>query len=174
TGNDLDLAIRGEGFFVVNSGKGDGNEKLRFTRDGRFTLNASNQIVMATTGMQVLDENDLAIEVRPGAVLRIDPSGLVFEDEKPLARIQVAAIPNRTSLRKAGDGMFASNSNAQNSRLPATANLEQGFVESSAVDPILALSHMVNLTKTVQANARMLQFHDSLMDQVINRVGRIA
>ena len=174
TGNDLDLAIRGEGFFVVNSGKGEGNNKLRFTRDGRMTLNANNQIVMAATGMQILDRNDLPIEIEPGADLRIDPSGLVFENEEPITEIQIAAIPNRESLRKAGDNTFLLNSNAQGSRLQADVSLEQGYIESSAVDPIMALNEMINLTKAAQANAKMIQFHDNLMDRAINRFGRVA
>ena len=54
TGNDLDLAIEGEGFFVVRS-TSPGNEQLRLTHDGRFTPNTAGELSMAGTGMSLLD-----------------------------------------------------------------------------------------------------------------------
>jgi flagellar basal-body rod protein FlgG len=98
----------------------------------------------------------------------------VYQDGAPVARIQVTALPDRSQLKKAGDNLFMFTGAAQISRHPANARLLQGYVESSAVDPILALNEMINMTKAVQANARMLQFHDHLMDQAVNTLGRVA
>lgn len=174
TGNALDVAIRGKGFFVVTTGKGRGAEHLRFTRDGRFALNPRGELVMAASGMPVLGENDQTITLTNGAGVRIDASGVVRENGARVGRIQVVVIPDNGSIHKAGDNVFMANGNAQVNRRPAAARLEQGFIEASAVDPILSLNAMINATKAVQANIKMIQFHDNLMDQAINRLGRVA
>jgi len=174
TGNALDVAIRGEGFFVVNSGEGKGNERLRFTRDGRFTLNANGELVMAATGMQVLDDKDQRIRLEPGSAVSIDSAGRIHQDGQPVARLQVAAAPSVASLRKAGSNLFMLNNTAQVSRQVSPVLLEQGFVEQSAVDPIATLNELINTTRAIDANTRMMQYHDTLTDQVINRVGRVA
>jgi len=174
TGNDLDLAIRGEGFFVVAGGEGEGNERLRFTRDGRFTLNDRGELVMATTGMQVLDRNDQPIRIRPGARVRIDAGGRVFQNETEAAQLQVVAVPDRSSLRKTGENLFMFDGAAQTSRQVASVRLEQGAIEASAVDPIMALNELIGASKTAQSNSQMIQYHDTLNDQTINRFGRVA
>src|SRR5690606_21363941 len=50
----LDLALQGDGFFVVDSGRGEDDERLRLSRDGRFTIDARGTLVRSTDGLPVL------------------------------------------------------------------------------------------------------------------------
>lgn len=174
TGRPLDVAIRGEGFFVVNSGRGEGAERLRFTRDGRFMLNASGDMVMSATGMQVLDVNDRPINLAGGGDVRIESTGEVVQDGDVVARIQVTQIPEQSQLRKAGDNLFMLTNTAQVSRRLASVALEQGFVESSTVDPVTDLNAVISAGRNAQANTKMMQYHDQLMNLAINTMGRVA
>ena len=57
---------------------------------------------------------------------------------------------------------------------PASGRLIQGHLESSAVDPIMALDALIGTTKAIQANAKMMQYHDHIMGQAVNTLGRVA
>lgn len=173
TGNALDLAITGDGFFVVSTGKGTGPEQLRFTRDGRFTLNAQGELVMASTGMKVLDVNDQPIRLDPTLDVQIDSNGEISQNGEVVARLQVASPTDPSLLRKAGDNLLRFAEGASPTRTPALGQLHQGYVEGSAVDPILAMNAMISASKSLQSNATLMQYHDHIMGQAINTFGRV-
>lgn len=164
TNNPLDVAIRGDGFFVVESGL--------LTRDGRFTLDETGTLVMATTGKTVLDENHQPIQLDPSADTRIDTNGEVTQHGRVIARLQVVEPAAPNLLRKVGDSLLRVE--GQIALVPAHGSVVQGHVESSAVDPILSMNDMINASKSVAYNATMMQYHDHIMDQAINTFGRVA
>jgi flagellar basal-body rod protein FlgG len=88
TSNDLDLAIKGDGFFVVRSETTDGADRLRMTRDGRFTISSKGQLVMASSGMPVLDVQNRPIEVPARAT---SPSTPTARSATTVARSQGSA-----------------------------------------------------------------------------------
>jgi flagellar basal-body rod protein FlgF len=177
TTNDLDLAIQGDGFFVMHNGQSGTsvNEPLRFTRDGRLTLNSCGELVHVATGMRVMDVSDLPIRLDRHAKLAIDSDGTVRQNGAAVARIQVSTVADETQLVKEGGNVMrlAPNSAAPR-RLPAAGAIRQGYVESSAVDPIAALNKMILTSKAIEANATMMQYHDNLLGQAVNTFGRVA
>lgn len=174
--NDLDCAIQDDGFFVIHTGKpGGGADNLRFTRDGRFTLNSRNEIVLAANGLRVLDVNDQPIRLTPGLKTLIGPDGTITQNGVEAARLQVSTVADKTRITKAGDGLLRMAPEGERAaRVQATGTIRQGMVENSAVDPILALNDMINASKAVQANSTMMQYHDNLLGQAINTLGRVA
>lgn len=177
THNDLDLAIQGDGFFVVHNGRSGGvADTLRFTRDGRLTLNAAGELVTVAGGLRVMDANDQPIHLDRGAKLRIDGDGNVLQNGAAVAKIQISSVADKAQITKEGENLlrFASPGNRNAKRQPASGGVKQGFVENSAVDPILALNSMINASKAVQANALMMQYHDNIMGQAINTFARVA
>lgn len=170
THNNLDLAIEGDGFFVTSNGKGNGASNLRLTRDGRLTLNASNELVMTASGMRVLDVNDQPIRLDPAAQVRIDADGTIRQNDDEVAQIQITQPADASSITKAGDNLLRFSGKRQ----PAPGSVRQGALESSAVDPILTLNDMINASKSVQANATMMQYQDHILGQAINTFGRVA
>lgn len=175
TGNDLDLAIEGRGFFVVDAGNGQ-TPALRFTRDGRFTLNAAGELVMTATGHRVLDADDQPIALDRSQPAAIDGKGAITQDGEVVATIQIADARNSASLVKDGDNLLRLKDARDMTRLriPATGAVQQRHVETSAVDPVIALNALINASKAVQANITMLQYHDNILGQVINTYGRVA
>ena len=91
TGNPLDLALNGQGFFVVQ----DGDGQLRLTRDVRFTMDANGPLVMANNGMAVLDVRNRPIRLDRGLQVEINARGDV-EHLRPVvatARLQPPPPP---------------------------------------------------------------------------------
>jgi flagellar basal body rod protein FlgG len=174
TGNPLDVAIDGEGYFVVAGDKNDGAGSFRLTRDGRFTLNSGGELVMAATGRRVLDVNGRAIELDPAAPVEINADGTITQNGAVAAQLQIVAPADPRSLEKAGDNLLRVAGDDRGLLQPATGQIRQGHLEDSAVDPILALNELISATKAAQASAQMMQYHDQIAGQAIGTFGRVA
>lgn len=177
TGQPLDVAIQGEGFFVVRSAASGRTDTIRLTRDGRFTLDAAGRLVSASTGMPVLNSANGVInvggpDVRPERVT-INGDGVVEVDGDPVGRLQVVDVADRTSLKKVGDGQFAITPQAYGSRRPATGIVRQGTLELSGVEPVTAMLAVQTAARTVSAATSMIQTQDRMMERAINTFGRV-
>ncbi|MDY7107874.1 MAG: flagellar hook-basal body protein [Planctomycetota bacterium] len=174
TEGDLDLALEGEGLFVIGDGRGTGPEHLRFTRDGRFTLNPDGELVMAANSMRVLDRDDLPIRLDSNATVRIDEQGVISQNGAAVAELKIVAAPHAERLAKAGDNLLRLADGAPMPQERAAGRVRQGYTESSAVDPILTLNSMMSAAKAARSNLRMIQYHDNILEKAFNTFGRVA
>lgn len=170
TGNPLDAAVRGEGFFTVRVGS-----DVRYTRDGRFTLNADNELVMVAGGgrAKVLDENGGPIVLLPPSAGKpvIGPDGSVRQGQTVVGKLDLAEFDDRNTLRKVGTNLFqATGGRARSAR---HSNVLAGFVEQSTVDPVAGLATLIEVSRAYQLNANMVSLQDSTIGQAVSRVGRI-
>lgn len=168
--NDLDLAILGPGFFTV----GDPSNPV-LTRDGRLTMNAQGVLVMATTGLPVLDEQGRPITLDPtGGPVSVGADGLLAQDGVPIARIRVAEVPDLDALVKVGQGLFALASGQPPTLLPALGRVRQHATEQSGVNEIDAMMGITSASKAAQSNLGMIDMQNRLLDRLVNTFGRIA
>ena len=174
TSNDLDVAIEGEGYLVVRTGNGTGPQDIRLTRDGRMSLTAKGELVMTSTGMRVLNTADQPIRLDEAQKVLIRSNGDVVQDGRIQATLQLVAPQDPGEVVKAGDNVFRHRSGGQIARRAADGRLLQRYVEQSAVNPITTLKDLVASVKSVQANIKMMQYHDHIMGQAVNTLGRVA
>lgn len=174
TGNDLDLAIRGEGFFTLLDERHKGQNRLRLTRDGRFTLDPSGRLVSVTHGMPVVGTDGLPIRLTGSGPVSVRPDGLVEQDGAKAGELSLVVLRNRGALRKNPDGLFVANATEMANRTQAPGHVEQGAVEEAAVNEIAALMAIESASRDAQANLGMIGYQDRLMDQAINRFARVA
>lgn len=174
TRNPLDLAIEGDGFFTVSvSDRGAPADRLRFTRDGRFTRDASGYLAMSTTGHRVLDDAGQPVRLNDAGKIDVDGNGDVRVGGRRVARLGIVATPDQSQMTKDGHGLFRFGAGALSARTDASGAVRQGFVESSAVDPIMALNELVTATKFADASAKLMQYHDNILGQAVNTLGRV-
>lgn len=174
TRNPLDVALLGEGFFVVDSGGGAGDARLRFTRDGRFALNADGALVTASGGLAVLDDAGDAITLEPAQPATIDDRGQIHQGGQVVAQLGVTAPADPDALRKLGDNLYGFAPGRSATRRAVEARLKSGAIESSGVDPIRGMLAVTNASGAVQSNTRMIQIQDEMMARAINTFGRIS
>lgn len=176
TGNALDAAIRGSGFFVMQAEGSGGEQRVRLTRDGRFTLDENGRLVGSATGLAVLDESGRTITVdRAAGGLAINRDGTLSQNGRAIAKIQVSETPDAWSLRKIGNNLFEPTASQANQLSPAAnAEVIGGSLEQSGVDPVRAIMGVTSAGSAVSSNARMMQLHDELMGRAINTFGRIS
>jgi flagellar basal-body rod protein FlgG len=106
TGNSLDLAIEGKGFFEIHDG-----ENIYFSRQGNFTLDAMGRLTTAT-GMAVAGlGGDIRLQ---SAQVRIDSLGRIYEKDQQVAQLKLIAFQNAVRLTPAGEGRYtAANASIQ-------------------------------------------------------------
>ncbi len=162
----LDVAIEGEGFLRVESSSGEG--KTLLTRDGRMTRNAQNELVMASTGMRVLDEGGSPIEIEGAGEIKINGDGRIEQNGQVVARLGLASADERT-IRPMGHGVFEA---PQGVIGRGSGRIIQFGVEESGVDEVRALMAMSNSSREVEANVDLMRAHDRLSQRAIEALGR--
>ena len=171
TGNPLDVAIQGNGFFKVT----DGN-KVSLTRDGRFMVNQVGHLVMTNNGaQQVLDQKDLPIQFdvkQAGKLVAVNEVGQITQDGVPVATIGLHDITDSSKLKKIG-GNLMSYPDTEAMR-PATGAVRGGFVENANVEPALELSSLMDAQRQLEANANMIRYQDQTLARLVNDVGKIS
>jgi flagellar basal-body rod protein FlgF len=163
TGNPLDVAIDGKGYFVVQTPRG-----LRYTRNGAFSINAAGQLV-TSTGDQVLgnagpitfqgSDRDVIISVT-GVVSARDGAGTQSSQRGVL---QIASFDKSQKLQKDGASTFLAPPDLTPGPAPQGTRVVQGAVEKSNVRPILEMTRMIEITRSYSEIAAILQQQGDLL-----------
>lgn len=164
TGNPLDLAISGNGYFTVQTANG-----LRYTRDGSFYRSAQGDLVTAN-GDQVMGTNG-PIRVT-GKKVAIGSDGSVKVDDVQTSQLQLVQFANdRTALSKEGNSLYVATGAQQPTK--ATGSVEQGSIERSNVNVITEMVNLIAGYRAYEINGKSVQTHDSLLDKAVNEVGKV-
>ena len=174
TGNDLDLALEGPGFFAVRDGADTSGDGVRFTRDGNMTIGPDGNLVLASSGLSVLDAGNRPIRLSDEAPVSIDRDGVLRQNGDVVARLGVFTVPDPGSLTKMGDNLFNVPPNQYQSRERADARVRQGYLESSATSDIKMMMDIQSAANDFGTNIAMIRNFDTLMERAINRLGRVA
>ncbi|MEQ9616444.1 MAG: flagellar hook-basal body protein [Phycisphaerales bacterium] len=174
TGQDLDVAIEGEGFLVLRDG---GPEDYAYTRDGNLAINARSILVSASTGKPVLSEDGREIRIDTSRKLLIHADGRVEQDGGEIGQLRIRGISDLSQLRKAGDNLFKIDENVPlgvNLETRVDFVLEQGALEQSSVNPVSATLAVTQASRAASGASRMIQYFDGFMDSAINTLGRVS
>lgn len=174
TNRPLDLAIRGRGFFQVRDSSAADGDSLRLTRDGRLTRRDDGTLVLASSGLPVLDERGAPITLADGPEPEVSADGTILQNGVPVARLALVDVPDRSQLSKREGGLFALSADAASTLRSAVGRIEAGYVESAAIDEIAAMMDVSAASRAVQANLAMISYHDRAMEQATRTLGRVA
>lgn len=156
TGNPLDVAVAGSGFFAVQSG-----QETLYTRDGSFHITPAGQLV-TSQGHAVLGEQG-PVTV-PNGALSISSDGTISVDGSVVDKLRLAEFPSGTNLTAVGDATYSAPDGS--AVISADSTVRQGMLEGSNVG---ATEGVVQLL-TVQRNAEMLGRAFSALDGQLNQI----
>ena len=155
TGNDLDMAIQGPGFFVIQTANGP-----VYTRNGSFQVSSRGQLV-TSTGDAVMGDKGV-ITILPGPV-SISPDGTISSNGAVTGKLRVVEFPPDTVLTSAGGTHYTA---PPNTAKPATGStVAQGVVENSNVNPIIGMVELVS----AQRSAEMMQHALAMFNTEIDK-----
>jgi flagellar basal-body rod protein FlgG len=146
TGEPLDFAVEGDGFFAVQTAGG-----VRYTRDGQFAASLNGTLVTAA-GDDVLGPS--------GAPIRIGAEGKVAA-----ADVGVVAL---TNVRREGDNLFTGTAGGT-----AAGAVRAGALEGSGVDPVTTMVDMISSLRAFESGQRVITTIDSTLQKAANQVGSI-
>jgi len=165
TGRSTDVAIAGEGFFVVATEAGE-----FYTRDGSFRRDAEGRLVNAS-GQPVLGESG---PIRfQGRELVIGEDGTVQVDGAPAGRLRIVTFDDPTRLSHRGANLMEAPQDMEATVLPRErVRVQQGQLESSNVNPIDTLVDMIAAQRSFEIASRVLMANDELLQKSVNQIPR--
>lgn len=164
TGNPLDLAIQGPGFFVVETPRGE-----RYTRAGHFSIGADGRIVDAE-GHALLSDQGRPIAVGPADTnIEIRGDGSVRSQNGPLGRVRVVRFEDEQRLRAEGQRLFAADDEPQPVPRPAVV---QGALEGSNVQSVVEMTRMMEELREFQMAVQFAEREGERQNQAIDRILR--
>ena len=165
TGNPLDLAINGTGFFKVR----DNDGRTLYTRHGAFTLNNAGLLTLPN-GMQVLSLDGEPIEI--GDDLRnevvLDERGRLVVRAEPVAQIAVVDVDARSNLHKLGENLYEALDTV--TEAPATLELVPGHLVGSRVSAVREMTALIEANRAYQANAKLISIQDETLGKAISQI----
>ena len=163
TGGTYDLAIEGDGFFLLQTPQGD-----RLTRAGSFVASPEGSLV-APDGAVLLDAGGAPIVVDPAATaIAISSDGTVSADGNPVAQIGLWEPENPAAMVRAEGTRF-------DPGIPVpmeNGRVLQGFLEKSNVDPVSQIARMIEVQRAYELGQNFLDKEDERIRQVIRTTGQ--
>ncbi len=161
-----DLAIAGKGFFQVQTPQG-----MRYTRDGHFTLDANGNMV-TSEGYQVQGDGG-AITITPNdGEISISQDGTISSVVNgvgnQLGKIKLVDFADTSAMTKNGANLY---STSQAATAPDKVNIRQGALEASNVQPVIEISHMIEVMRAYEATATLSKSQEDLMRSAIDKLG---
>ncbi|HXP73275.1 MAG TPA: flagellar basal-body rod protein FlgF [Stellaceae bacterium] len=164
TSNPLDIAIRGDGYFTIQTPLGE-----RFTRNGHFQLDADRQIV-TSQGYPVLSDNGSPVVIPDGSgEITIGADGSVSTNQGSVSKIGIVSFPDQQAMTETAGGLYTTAQVPQ----PATdAKLMQGSIEGSNVEPIIEITRLLSAERNVDYAKTFINAEATQVSNAIDRLGK--
>lgn len=161
TGNQLDVALEGNGFLVVQGPNGEA-----YTKNGSLQIDATGTLVDIGGNPVLSDLGPITFEPSETSIT-IGKNGAIFTNEGAKGHLRLAEFANVGELKKAGDNLFTG-SNPQ----PAVATtIVQGAIEHSNVTGVTEIATMIRVQRAYQTLATIVQQQEDVRRTAINRLG---
>ncbi|MBO6784837.1 MAG: flagellar basal-body rod protein FlgF [Alphaproteobacteria bacterium] len=165
TGNQLDIGLQGEGYFVVESAG-----EFLYTRNGSFRLDDSGRLT-TSGGNAVLDDRDNPIVVSPGETfISISRDGVVRTENGEIGRLRIVTFANQQDMELLGNSLLRTN------QVPIDAagtEVVQGMLEGSNVIAITEMTRMIDLLRSYQSANQLITSDEDRQEQAIDILTRI-
>lgn len=155
-------------FFTVNSPTDPG--QVLYTRNGAFRIDEEGYLVTAAD-YRVLGENGEIFIGEAELRFTIEGDGSVMVDGQQVERLRLAEFSNLDDIYKKTDDMFVDGVGA--AQRATTTTVKQGFLEGSNVNLADEMVNLITITRTYEANQRLIQIQDELLSKAANEVGSI-
>jgi flagellar basal-body rod protein FlgF/flagellar basal-body rod protein FlgG len=159
TGNDLDVAIQGPGFFTVQTANGP-----MYTRDGSFQLSNKGQLVTAA-GDPIMGDKG-TITMLPGTVT-ISSDGTISSNGAVAGKLKLVQFPAGTPLTSAGETYYSAPPKTETAA--TDSSVQQGMLESSNVNPVSGMVELITAQRSAEMMQRALSMFNSEMDKTASQ-----
>jgi flagellar basal-body rod protein FlgF len=166
TGNRLDIAIRGEGYFTVQTPLGD-----RYSRNGHFQLDSEGQIV-TSQGYPVLSDGGSPLVVpRTAGEITVAGDGGVSTLQGAIGKLGIVTFPDQQAMTETAGGYFMTDQATEPA--PDGTRLMQGALESSNVEPIVEITRLIGSQHNVEYSKTFVDVLAQETTSAIEHLGKV-
>ena len=166
TGNPYDLAISGEGYFMVETPDG-----VRYTRNGSF-YRAANGNLVTSDGRNVLDTQGRPLNIPETATgVVVNQRGDMYADGQLVGTLGFVQFNDRRAVLKQGDSLYYAQEGVRPA--PATGMVEQGVLERANSNVVSEMVALINNYRVYEADSKAVTTQDTMLDHSVNEVGRV-
>jgi flagellar basal-body rod protein FlgF len=166
TDNPLDAAIDGDGFFVVQTEKGE-----RYTRAGSFKIDSTRRLVTAS-GQPVLGSGGPITFSQDERDISIGRDGTISTSDGVKGRLRLVKFDNPQALKRQGGNLFAADQPPVEIE-PGKIRVLQGSLEHSNVQPIAQTTRIIEITRAYEQISALMQKNADLHSTAIERLGEL-
>lgn len=170
TGNTLDLAISGKGFFTVEYTNKAGETSTKYTRDGNFTMDTQGYLV-TQDGDYVLGERGRRIKLNPLEDVSIDSDGNIYQAGASVGTLQITDFEDYNYLERYGENFFQAVDGART--IDAEAEIHSGYLEMANISIVTEMVNMIAIQRQYEANQKLITTYDSTLENAVNQTGRV-
>lgn len=167
TGRSVDMAIHGEGFFLVESEK----YGQVLTRNGQFEIDEEGDLYLPGVG-KVLNDGEDTIHLE-NSNFTVSPSGTIRIDGQEADALYIAVKNEDTVLKSVGNGVFQSEEGDFEQAEPETYAVMQGNIEKSNINMAQEMSKIIAGQNHYQSCTQILKMYDKINEITVNQIGRI-
>ena len=166
TGNPLDVAIVGEGWFGVETPSG-----TAYTRDGRFTISAEGDL-RSLTGYGVLDEGGAPIQLEAGGgAVVIGADGTIMQDGRNVGVLGLFAISDEVELTRFGDTAVLTEREAEPILDRLANGVRQGYREGSNVNAVQAIAELIEIQRAFDTANSVIRDREESLQRAVQTLG---
>lgn len=162
TGNPLDVAIHGEGFFAIETPDGE-----RYTRSGNFRLDNGGQLV-TQDGQPVLSDGGAPVFFAPeDTSITINEDGRISTENGPLGKLRVVTFDNLQDMESTGNGLYSTN------QLPNAApdtQVIQHALEKSNIQAITEITRMIQVNREYASAQKLMDREDDRIRKMVREL----
>ena len=164
TENQLDVAIMGDGYLVVDTPGGP-----RYTRNGRMSVDTEGRLI-DVNGYPVMDQQNRAITLpRFSGQVDISAAGEVSTNEGVAGTIRLVRFDNESAMAPLGGGLMVTNEPPKEAE---ASTLAQGMIEQSNVVPIMEMTQMIQVARSYKSVQKLIESEHERQRQAIRELGK--
>ncbi len=167
TGRSVDMAISGDGFFLVESE----TYGLVLTRNGQFEIDEEGDLYLPGVG-KVLNDGEDTINLESSS-FTVSPAGVISIDGEEADTLYVAVINEETVLKSVGNGVFQSQEGGYDQAEPGAYTILQGALEKSNINMAQEMSKIIAGQNHYNSCTQLIKMYDAINELTVNQIGRV-
>lgn len=167
TGNQLDLALDGKGFFVANGPSGP-----LYTRGGSFQISKQSEL-QTSEGYTIQGKDGKPIQLDSSKAVDVDPEGTVRQDGQAISQISVVDFANSAALSKQGNNYFRLDVSSPQPTSQSDAEIQQGKIEAANSQPAESAVRLVSVMRQFESLQKALAIGNEMDRVTVQDVAKV-
>ncbi len=169
TGNTFDMAISGSGFFTVQFTNKKGEQSIKYTRDGSFTLNKDGYLV--TKDGDFVQGTAGRIRLDPLQPANIDEAGNIYQNNTRVATLDITDFEDYNYLEHYGENYYQTVEGFEEKA--GDYKIISGYLEMANMSVVTEMVNMISVSRAYETNQKMVQTYDTSLEIAANQLGKV-